>query len=482
MGMASEKSLNDTTTQNASNASDRIDVVALMAEIRVRIKQDVENNRDKRLEFKPRTADIQGQEAKRADEIVNSEELRNINRQYAYSAHLPVEGIQSHRPGVLGQLIVKCKRRLVRWIWESLLKDYLVAEREYQTNVVRFLNDISRYIGSRDSSVFWELIRKIDYDVGKALERIERINDEQTASLRAMERGVLEAVDRALVDLRKDGRVDKHASELRTLHSVVSGLESIVAKLPAPQGNPRASEQAASNELVQTGGYSYLLLENRFRGSEAQIAEHVRIYPPLFAGSTGPVLEIGSGRGELLKQLNDAGLKAYGVDLDPAMVQAARAKGLNVLEGDGIAHLRSLPDRSLGGLIAVQVVEHLPRLLLEELFKLAASKVQSGGKVVFETINPRSLLALSSNYFRDPTHVWPLHPDTLEYSASLSGLKVKEVRVLSPIPGAAKLQQIQIDEDFPPRLAFALERVNQNIAQLNNWLYAEQDYCIIAEA
>jgi SAM-dependent methyltransferase len=193
-------------------------------------------------------------------------------------------------------------------------------------------------------------------------------------------------------------------------------------------------------------------------------------------------LEIGSGRGELLSQLVASGHKAYGVDMDPAMVASARAKGAQVFEGDGIAHLRSLGDKSLGGLIAVQVVEHLPRALLEELFRLAAQKVQPGGKVVFETINPRSLLALSSNYFRDPTHVWPLHPDTLEYAATLAGLKVKEIRLLSAIPAAAKLQPVAIDEDMPPRLAFAFGRVNENIAQLNDWLYGAQDYCIIAEA
>ena len=477
--MASEKPSSASQLAKA-DGSKPIDIVALMADIRARVKEDVEQHKDKRLEFKPRTADMQGAEAKRADEIVNSEELRNLNRQYAYSAHLPVEGIKSHRAGLLGKAIVKVKRRLVRWIWESLLKDYLLAEREYNTNVVRFLNDVSRYIGARDSSVFWELIRKIDYDVGKALERIERINDEQTATVRGIERRVLESIDSALADLRAGGRIDKHSAQLQTLSSVVQGLESIVSRLPAQQGLPQAAMKESSE--APHPGYSYLLLENRFRGSEEQIAKHVSIYPPLFAGAQAPILEIGSGRGELLSQLVASGHKAYGVDMDPAMVASARAKGAQVFEGDGIAHLRSLGDKSLGGLIAVQVVEHLPRALLEELFRLAAQKVQPGGKVVFETINPRSLLALSSNYFRDPTHVWPLHPDTLEYAATLAGLKVKEIRLLSAIPAAAKLQPVAIDEDMPPRLAFAFGRVNENIAQLNDWLYGAQDYCIIAEA
>lgn len=457
-----------------------VNIAALMADIRSRIQNDLEKHSDKKLPFKSFKADVSGQEAKRADEIVNSEELRNLNRLYSYSARMNLDALSSHRGGFIGRAIVKLKQRFLRILWESILKDYLTSEREYNTNVVRFLNDVSRYIGARDSSVFWELIRKIDYDVGKALERIERINDDQTANFRALERRVQERLDAALQKINAGGTIDTHEQKIKTLESVTQGLESIVSKLPASAPAERASTAPASTEAGSS--FSYLLLENRFRGSEEEISRRLEIYPPLFAGSAKPVLEIGGGRGELQVHFKKAGISAYSVDMDAAMVASAREKGVDARHGDGIAHLRSVPERSLGGVIAVQVVEHLPQPVLQELFTLCATKVAPGGKIIFETINPRSLLALSSNYFRDPTHVWPLHPDTLEYCAQLAGLKVVEVRLLSPIHPHAQLQEVPIDESLPPRWASAFESVNKNIRQLNSWLYGCQDYCIIAEA
>ena len=104
-----------------------------------------------------------------------------------------------------------------------------------------------------------------------------------------------------------------------------------------------------------------------------------------------------------------------------------------------------------------------------------------GGRVIFETINPRSLLALSSNYFRDLTHVWPLHPDTLSYAMNLAGLQVREVKYLSPVSEEAQLRPVAVEEYMTPRWALAVERLNSNFEQLNELLYGYQDYCVIAE-
>jgi O-antigen chain-terminating methyltransferase len=83
--------------------------------------------------------------------------------------------------------------------------------------------------------------------------------------------------------------------------------------------------------------YSYLLLENRFRGSEVEIRRRLSIYPPLFAGSSKPVLEIGPGRGELQQLFKEQHVPSYGVDMDPAMVEACKTKGFDVrLEMAGI--------------------------------------------------------------------------------------------------------------------------------------------------
>ena len=126
-------------------------------------------------------------------------------------------------------------------------------------------------------------------------------------------------------------------------------------------------------------------------------------------------------------------------------------------------------------------LQHLSRAQLDELYRLCAKKVGRGGKIVLETINPQSMLALSSNYFRDPTHVWPLHPDTLSYGLTLAGLKVIEVRKLSPVPAGAMLQLVPVEDYMTPRWAHTIGLLNKNFTQLNEMLYGFQDYCVIAE-
>jgi O-antigen chain-terminating methyltransferase len=132
--------------------------------------------------------------------------------------------------------------------------------------------------------------------------------------------------------------------------------------------------------------------------------------------------------------------------------------------------------------VAIQVVEHLTREQLKELCELVKRKVRPGGRIAFETINPQSLLALSSNYFRDPTHVWPMHPDTLGYMATLAGLRIIETKMLSPVAPNHLLKEIPIDSSHTPAVGDAINRINENIGQLNRLLYGFQDYCIVLEA
>jgi len=455
-----------------------------MARIRGAVRADVEAHRDERGPLRRYAADPESGTAPRSGAVLHSEELRYLNTNYAYPTRLNLDGITSHRPGLIGRLIVSFKRRVIRILWDSLFKEYFSAEREYQANLVRFLNDMARYVDGRDTANFWELIRKIDYEIARAMERIERINDEQMASIRTSERTVFDALEGSLGDLRQGlaelrSTAHRHDDQLAVMDSVTRGLEGIAARLrEGGEALPAAAAAPASGPVAD---FSYLLLENRFRGSEAEIAHRLEIYPPIFTGAARPVVEIGGGRGELQGLFRAAGVTSYSVDLDPAMVQAAIANGADARLGDGLAHLRSLSDGSIGGVIAVQVVEHLTRAQLEELMRLCRTKVAPGGRVVFETINPRSVLALSSNYFRDPTHVWPLHPDTLSYTMTLAGLNVLEVRLLSPVPAEAQLREIPREPFMSPRWEHTVETFNRNIRQLNDLLYGAQDYCVVAE-
>lgn len=477
------------STVSTPNKEETPDIRAIMAKIRERVKRFSVESKDERKPFAAMPVDGAKGE-RRAGEMVHSEELKYLNRHHAFSLQrVSPEKITSHRK-FLGPIIVRCKRKLLSLLWDHLLKDYFQAEKEFNSNLVRFLNDFSKYTDSRDASNFWDLIRKIDYDINKALTRIERINDEQMASIRSSERRMYDALGEALNDLNRYitdlvASKAKHEAKLETLQGVTDGLERVINKVTALKSN--AGQDSYMAEGVSQAGaantdYSYVLLENRYRGSEDLIRERLKVYPPLFAGNKLPVLEIGAGRGELQRLFKESKINSYGIEYDRAMAEFAKERGSDVQVGDGIAHLESLADGSLGGVIAIQVIEHLPREKLAKLLKLSREKVAKGGKIIFETINSESMVALTHHYFRDPTHVSPLHPETMRFMLELAGLKVLEIKKLSPFDDAALFSKIEVEDYMTPRWAKTIARLNSNFSRLNDLMYGHQDYCIIAEA
>ena len=97
-----------------------------------------------------------------------------------------------------------------------------------------------------------------------------------------------------------------------------------------------------------------------------------------------------------------------------------------------------------------------------------------------ETINPQSVTALARNFFRDPTHIWPLHPDTVQFALEMIGFKVVDIMMRSPYPADAMLQPIELSAHLPARWLTGLQLMNDNVQRLNDLLFGHQDYCIIA--
>ena len=95
------------------------------------------------------------------------------------------------------------------------------------------------------------------------------------------------------------------------------------------------------------------------------------------------------------------------------------------------------------------------------------------GVFLAETINPRSILALSHNFNLDLSHRQPVHPDMLAFLAESVGFDEVEIRYCSPVPEMARLQAVapagELEQAF-----------NENTRRLNELLYGYQDYALIA--
>jgi SAM-dependent methyltransferase len=209
--------------------------------------------------------------------------------------------------------------------------------------------------------------------------------------------------------------------------------------------------------------YSADAFESAFRGSSDELKDRYRELAGNF--DEGPVLDIGCGRGEFMELLQARGLIATGVEVDEALVRDGRAAGYEIAHGDGILHLASLPDRSLGGISLIQVVEHLSAQQIIDLVAIARHKLRDGGMILVETVNPQSLYTFAHSFYLDPTHGNPVHPAYLKFLFDQAGWDDVRIEWRSPPPEDDVLQP---DPSDP------------NVERLNRLLFAPQDYALTA--
>jgi len=285
--------------------------------------------------------------------------------------------------------------------------------------------------------------------------------------------------------LESTARALESVDELRTQVAVLRRAIESAARVPV--SSPSVVPQSSSPPVPAPTATDaiYVAFEDQFRGSDAAIEERLKGYVPIFSGCAD-VLDIGCGRGELLAALKAASVPARGIDVNDSMVTAARERGLDATRADALAYLGALPDRSLGGIVATQVVEHLEPAYLVRLLDAAARALRPGAPIVLETINPACWLAFFSSYIRDFTHVRPVHPETLQYLLRASGFDRVEIRYSAPVPDHTKMKSVDLSpgvlasaDSTTAALARVAHAVNANAAILNSLMFTNLDYAAV---
>jgi SAM-dependent methyltransferase len=257
-------------------------------------------------------------------------------------------------------------------------------------------------------------------------------------------------------------------------------LKRDVENLPAGAGSQdaRLTSRSTMGDATPTADAAgYVGFEDRFRGSQYEIRRRVEDYLPILA-SASDVLDVGCGRGELLELLQQRGVKARGVDANVAMVELCRARGLNVEAADALGYLDRQSDGSLGGLAAIQVVEHFEPGYLARFLEAAYHKMRPGAPLILETINPACWMAFFETYIRDLTHQRPLHPETLRYLVQASGFQDADVQFRQPVGDSDRLDRVVAEG--PPELARLAHAINAHADKLNARLFSSMDYAIVA--
>jgi len=348
--------------------------------------------------------------------------LRRVYATMRVNPHLPI-GWPKLPPGILPKLVVviqKVVRRLLRW----------------------YINPI-----------------------------VEQQNAFNSASTGTMESLVqqMERLEASVVQQQREGE-EIVKPRLQRLERAIRGTRPVAA--------PISDTAASLPPAIDQPAVDYFQLELRFRGPQL-LKDRQRMYLKYFQGRQN-VLDLGCGRGEFVRMLIENGVSARGVDLDADAAAYAQEHGIPVELSEAVAYLRGLPDESLGGVFAAQVVEHLHPQHLARLLELCCDKLVADAPIVLETINPACLWSLANWFIIDPTHVWPVHSEMLKFLLESAGFNKAEIQYLSPVPLQDRLlvlpEHSKLRETDPE--AFTL--LNQNIHRANDFLFGYQEYAAIA--
>lgn len=364
---------------------------------------------------------------------------------------------------VVGRLIAA-----FRTLWNNVATRWYLApilqqQTDFNATVARFAGQTHDDLRAVEAAVAWMDRATTDARRDAALFRVQLAQERQrVAELEQQARALHDALMRRLDLLTSDMSARLDRLERRTLDRAAVGPPAV------PESPPRADLPAVD----------YVRFEQRFRGPSEQVRAAQRDYLPYFAGAA-EVLDIGCGRGEFMEMLREAGVTAVGVDLDADMVAACRAKGLEVVHGDALAWLRARPAGSLGGAFSAQVIEHLTPAQLVELVALLGRTLRPGAPVVFETINPMSLVAASSHFLLDLSHTRLVHPEALRFLLECAGFGDIQVLLRSPAPPDIQLEKLPWPGDAGLLDEWA-QTMNRNVDRLNGFLYGHQDYAVVA--
>ncbi|MCW8985040.1 MAG: methyltransferase domain-containing protein [Thermoanaerobaculales bacterium] len=274
---------------------------------------------------------------------------------------------------------------------------------------------------------------------------------------------------------RADALLERLAEELEEIASL---SERSLRREPLPvSGASPLDEGRLADALVEV---QPLLLES-FRGSEEEIQHRLDRYLTDLRPAA-PVLDLGCGRGELLLLLREAGVEATGVEGDPALAEAARRRGLEIVEGDVLEVLKGQESESRGSVTAVHLFEHLiPANLIAVLAEIRRV-LRPGGLLIAECPNPHSLRVGASLYWQDPTHQHPLLPETLELMLRAAGFVFDRRELLHPFPP----DQLLADDDggtgavTDPEISMLAERVDRLRDHLDEILHGPRDFAVWA--
>jgi SAM-dependent methyltransferase len=273
---------------------------------------------------------------------------------------------------------------------------------------------------------------------------LARTRDDLKRDIEMVQRDVRVADEALAEELRKIRELIPIAAKRNDslIAALDQKIETVAVRVRDVTNPVLASPSTASDFL-------YRRLEDGLRGV-VDVSDYVAL-------AQAPVIDVGCGRGEFLLACRTAGITAVGFDTNERSVADLVAQGIDAAVAGVPGCFANISDASIGTVVAMHVVEHLPVDALFALFAESSRVLRPGGFLIIETPNAESLAVSASEFWRDPTHLAPRHPAALTLLGREYGFAIDEIRAIHPFPDANRF--VASSEDLRALVDALNERV-----------------------
>lgn len=221
----------------------------------------------------------------------------------------------------------------------------------------------------------------------------------------------------------------------------------------------------------------YLHFENKFRGTRDHVLnnckEYLNLIPSVVAFDSKEEklksLDIGCGRAEWVELMDNEGYEAYGIDLNPHIVEIGKLHNLENLEViDAFDYFKKTEDNTFDLVSAFHIIEHITFEKLVEFLKEIKRISKPNATILLETPNPKNTQVAGYYFYIDLTHLNPLPHQSIEFLLEYLGFVNITTNFIHPMPNITPIQEAAQDYLIVAKNDNSFEKIIPSLLKKNS--------------